>query len=223
MLAAVDKTFEGFLEACIAAPDNCPLARDGRTVEDLKKIMADLFEQIKWNPIPFQGVVVDYTVVKNIIYSNLYVPSRYMNLSIAINNLLEGNLESLAEFAGSRQIPVQDQAILGIRCGDKQPKASSLEELQPTFEEYYATSEWFPDLTWGPSVLTCAQWNFEAKERYSGNFDVQTKEPILFIGNTYDPVTPWESAQNMSASFPGSVAVNHNGFGVSVPTTSHAT
>ena len=55
-----------------------------------------------------------------------------------------------------------------------------------------------------------------AKERYTGGFsDIKTKNPLLFVGNTYDPLTPFVSAQNASAAFEGSVVLQHDGYGVS--------
>ena len=76
------------------------------------------------------------------------------------------------------------------------------------------------NLFWPTTVsypMLCAQWPFEAKERYSGDFNVKTRTPLLFIGNTYDPATPAASARNMSASFEGSGMLERNGYGVSLP------
>jgi len=48
-----------------------------------------------------------------------------------------------------------------------------------------------------------------------GDFRVKTKNPVLLIGSTYDPVTPIASAHNVSAGFEGSVVLERGGFGVS--------
>ena len=65
--------------------------------------------------------------------------------------------------------------------------------------------------------MLCAQWQFVGKDRYEGDFRVKTKKPILFIGNTYDPVTPLASAKAMSEKFEGSVVLERGGYGVSLP------
>lgn len=62
--------------------------------------------------------------------------------------------------------------------------------------------------------MTCAQWNMDAKERYDGDFQVQSEGPVLLIGNTYDGLTPLVSAQNVSSGFRGSVVLEVNGYGV---------
>lgn len=57
-------------------------------------------------------------------------------------------------------------------------------------------------------------WKMAAKERYTGGFsNIKTKHPLLFVGNTYDPLTPLASARNASAAFDGSVVLQHDGYG----------
>lgn len=61
----------------------------------------------------------------------------------------------------------------------------------------------------------CQQWKIEPKERYTGDFNVKTKSPVLFIGNTFDGLTPLVSAKNVSSTFEGSALLTVNGYGVS--------
>ena len=61
----------------------------------------------------------------------------------------------------------------------------------------------------------CAQWKIEPKERYTGDFNVKTKSPVLFIGNTFDGLTPLVSAKNVSSTFEGSALLTVDGYGVS--------
>jgi hypothetical protein len=81
-------------------------------------------------------------------------------------------------------------------------------------EKFYPISPRFGDVA-TVTISTCAQWDFEAKERYGGDFRVKTSFPPLIIGNTWDPVTPLKSARNVTALFEGSVLLQHNGHGVS--------
>lgn len=113
---------------------------------------------------------------------------------------------------------------MGIRCGDKIPREDKLSDLDEVDEAFRETSEYFPGFGVGYYVYACAQWGFEAKERYEGDFQVRTSSPLLFIGNTYDPVTPLASARNMSAGFEGSVVLQQDGFGhTSIAQTSNCT
>ena len=52
-----------------------------------------------------------------------------------------------------------------------------------------------------------------ATERYAGNFAVKTKNPILVVSNSLDPVTPLVSAQNMTETFEGARLLVSDGYG----------
>jgi hypothetical protein len=194
------------------------LARDNVTTSDLETAMADLFETLKYNPIPIVGTVVDYSKVKAYIFNTLYYPFEWPQLAALLDTMLTGNLTALAgylEAMGSGASAFVDESEFGIRCSDKIPRASSWSQLVPTFDQMNQDSRWFGDVA--VSVpMTCSQWQFGAKERYLGDFNVQTKNPILLIGNTFDPATPLVSARNMSIGFEGSVVLEHNGYGVSL-------
>ncbi|SPO06306.1 related to hydrolases or acyltransferases (alpha/beta hydrolase superfamily) [Cephalotrichum gorgonifer] len=222
IVESVDATFEGFIAACFENPKKCPIASLYGSADEALSAVEKLFEKLKYEPIPVfaEGsppFLIDYSIVNSLIYSTLYRPSDYQFLSIALAALLAGDIDALVKILGSSSgvsaIPVQAEAVMGIRCGDKIPRADKLSDLDELEEEFHAMSKWFPGFARGAYVYACAQWPFEAKERYEGDFNVKTSNPILFIGNTYDPVTPLVSAQNMSAGFEGSVVLQHNGFG----------
>ncbi|KAI5863686.1 TAP-like protein-domain-containing protein [Durotheca rogersii] len=213
-LASADDTFREFLSGCVKAPENCPLARN-HTAQELEQIMTDLFAAVREQPVSYRGeAVIDYTLFKGFIFSSLYRPSSWPQLSAGIDQIVhENNWDTLVAFALGPGIPQEDQAILGIRCGDKGPRSDHLSDLSDVLSRFIKTSQWFWDWAWGYWVLPCAQWKFEAKERYEGDFHVRTKNPLLFVGNTWDPVTPLVSAKNVSSGFEGSVLLQHNGHG----------
>jgi hypothetical protein len=49
--------------------------------------------------------------------------------------------------------------------------------------------------TWASSP--CAQWPLDDPGRYLGPFDADTANPVLVIGNLYDPATRYEGAQTV--------------------------
>lgn len=221
MLAASDETFEGFMAACFENPTKCPIASVYDSPESALEAVLALFEKLKTEPIPvfpeeLPPFLLDYSIVSSQILGTLYRPPHYQALSIALAGLLQGDPTAwVAIFLAptSTTIPRQAEAVMGIRCGDKIPRTDSLSDLDALDQEFLETSKYFPGWARGIYVYVCAQWPFEAKERYEGDFQVATSNPILFIGNTYDPVTPLVSAQNMSSGFEGSVVLQHNGFG----------
>jgi hypothetical protein len=67
---------------------------------------------------------------------------------------------------------------------------------------------------WGSSMLQCLYWKVTAAERYAGPWNRSTKNKVLVIGVTGDPVTPVESAQKLEKLMEGSsVFHKHHGWG----------
>ncbi|KAI1459796.1 TAP-like protein-domain-containing protein [Annulohypoxylon moriforme] len=213
MVAATDSVFEQFMRGCIAMPQNCALGRN-KTFEKLQSEMEQLFDTFRNNPpVVHDAFVLEYTPFVSLILNKMYGPAAWPYLADALNDVLHGSLDKFVELMLQSSLPQEAQAILGIRCGDKYPRTDKLSDLTPTFEAYKKSSKYFWDWAWGYYVMPCAQWKFEAKERYLGDFNVKTSSPVLFVGNTWDPVTPLVSAKNMSAGFEGSVLLTHNGHG----------
>ncbi|KAL1709294.1 Alpha/Beta hydrolase protein [Schizophyllum commune] len=67
---------------------------------------------------------------------------------------------------------------------------------------------------WGAQGNLCFAWPARAVERYTGPWDEALKNRVLVIGNTADPVTPFENAQLMADLLGDSaVLIKQNGFG----------
>lgn len=83
-------------------------------------------------------------------------------------------------------------------------------------EYMLGTSELFGPLL-ASIIPQCAEWPWAAKERYGGPWEgIKTKTPLLFVGNTWDPATPIDSAWVMQKGFVDSVVLEQRGFGVSL-------
>lgn len=216
--ASTDETFSAILSECVkAGPAACALAKNNSTAEQLESSIVALFDDIKYNPIPISGSVINYALVKTFLFgeSGLYFANNYPLLMTLLEGLLTKNYTALetgisANMAASAGL---NDAFPSIKCSDKIPRTALLKDFEPVIDRFQATSKLFGD-TGNNIQITCAEWEFEAKERYEGDFDVQTRRPILFVGNTYDPVTSILSARNASATFAGSALLEQVGFGV---------
>jgi hypothetical protein len=225
MVTDSDKVVAGFAAGCVENPDRCTLAKN-RTATELEEALYDFFDHLKYNPMPFLGMVLDYTTVKGVLTSILYRPAQWPVLAQVLDGLMAGDasavlplLELLGAAPPSAASPTLFEANSGIKCGDKTLRLGTLAETRPYIEEIFAKSRIFGDVP-ANVVARCAQWPMQAKERYTGNFQVKTAHPMLLIGNSFDPVTPLVSAKNMSSGFEGSVVLQHDGYGVRCPTLS---
>jgi|ERR1700761_8565055 len=218
MYTDTDKVWKKFLSACIATPNKCTLAKYALSANDLEKRLDDLFNDIKFNPVPARSHIIDYSLVKKFIMTQLYYPDSYAKLAEALEGLLVRNITLLSALTSAdTPLPgsVMFESLAGIRCSDKFLRTSNVDLVRTELKDkLYPISPRFGDLA-TVKMSTCAQWGFVAKGGYDGNFRVKTSFPPLVIGNTWDPVTPLKSARNLSALLEGSVLLQHNGHGVS--------
>ncbi|TAQ86409.1 hypothetical protein B7494_g5254 [Chlorociboria aeruginascens] len=215
-----DKEFSAIFTGCQAAPNNCALAHGNATATELEQAAWGLLDTVKYHPIPIGGsLILDYTTLKSILSYSLYSPAGWPTLASLLDMLLTGNFEGalpllegyLIEIGGGGGISLAF-AELGIHCGDLDLRLSSFDDLIPVIDRLYTTSRIMGDAA---TIVTtsCSQWKMAAKERYQGNFQVQTSKPVLLIGNTYDGLTPLVSAYNLSSGLEGSVVLEVNGYG----------
>lgn len=65
--------------------------------------------------------------------------------------------------------------------------------------------------TWVSSI--CAQWPAGDADRYIGPFDRNTANPVLVIGNEFDPATPYHGALKVDGLLPNSALLTVHGWG----------
>jgi pimeloyl-ACP methyl ester carboxylesterase len=105
-----------------------------------------------------------------------------------------------------------DDSYFAVNCTDKpMPKdpeavpgiADKWEVESPTFGRYQA----FADLA------GCATWPLKEREAYTGPWDRKTKNPVLVIGNYYDPATQYEFSKRMASQLGNARLVSVDSFG----------
>jgi hypothetical protein len=211
-----DKVFNAMLTACAEGPDLCSLARN-RTAPELQEAMYNFLEDLKYNPVVLSlptgdGFLVDYSIPRGLLANALYSPGSWPAITKLFNDIIERNVTGVLEYITGIPTALDAESQFGIKCSDVLDYDGNKEDVRPVLDARHAHSRAIGDAA-DFVVARCAQWKLPAKERYSGDFQVKTKNPLLFIGNSGDPVTPLASARNMSAGFDGSVVLEHGGFG----------
>jgi pimeloyl-ACP methyl ester carboxylesterase len=103
--------------------------------------------------------------------------------------------------------PIAGDAQTAIACSDADDQshltrsefeafAQELTEKYPSAGSYLSTMR-----------MNCVHYTLPAVHRYTGSWKVNTSHPVLFIGNTADPVTPGLFAREMAKGFDGAVAL----------------
>ena len=230
-----ERSLLNFFTECVnMGPELCAIANftgPDTTAEDLHQEYAKIIQELLYDPIympddyqamPWAqlGGVPILQDVKLYTYTQLYRPWQFPVLNLVMNIAFKRDWKYWIEVvttplpANSTEIPwsLSANAFHGIACGDGAFRADKPEDMY-SWVKAEASAGPFADV-FSPQVWPCAQWKFEAKERYTGPFTaINTSYPILFVNGNHDPITPLSGAYETSANFPGSRIVLQNGHG----------
>ncbi len=231
MFTDSDAVFAGFCSGCIASA-NCALRRN-HTSASLQAAITSFIHTVKYQPVvfalppPIGSVMVEYTLVKQLLLLNLYSPASWPSFAVLLDGLMTANTTVIAAYVNgllqssgdSSTAADSGEALTGIKCSDVRPagRATSLAGIRPVVEGRHRLSQMVGDAA-DYLPIECAQWRMPAREQYAGGFaGIRTRGRLLVIGNAFDPVTPLVAAQNVSKGFERSVLLKHLGYGVCSP------
>lgn len=207
-LDSFNATLDLFYNGCYeAGPELCGFYANSSA--EIEANILSLLEVVRLNPVSvYNGPdapygIVDYATLKEAIERAAYSPyNAYQTLSFGLAALAQGNGTIIFGLTGQEvytdndsssnidapyTIELQREAELAISCADIQKITDGPEELMAYYESI-AHISWFEDaLIW--QRTRCSGWKVHP-EHFSGPITGNTSFPILFIGNTADPVTP---------------------------------
>lgn len=205
----------------------CPLARKGgdTTSHYVRQRIQNITKSLYHNPLPVVGPypeIIEYSDVRNFIAAALYKPiEEFPRMATLLAEVEHGNGTNYAKrlreshsFDCSanndklkRGSNWPDDAQMQIACTDGDDQSflnrssfaqyiNDLEKLSPTMGPVWATIR-----------LSCIHYSVRAKFRFESPFEGSTSHPLLFLGNTADPVTPGRYAIAGAARYSGAVAL----------------
>lgn len=215
-------SLDNFLKQCAAAGPKCAFSEGSPRAK---------FEEMRdhLRTAPIGTVTLDRFT--STVAGTLYDPSELAPLAAALQQLYNvlhptaakvaaANAESFftkpnnrAKFDALADTPYTgDDSYFGVNCTDKPfPKipqlvpfiASAWERESPTFGRYQA----FQD------TQQCASWPVRHPDPYRGPWDRSTENPVLVIGNFFDPATQYKFSQNMARELGNARLLSVNSFG----------
>lgn len=207
----VDEGFAGFIESCFNATDDCALYSllQPSTAQDILDSINTALAPFAQNATSGIEGYLTYLALKNSLYTPIYFPNLWPGFAETLAGLLNGTMPPPPPPVSA--YGEANQAVIGIRASDATFIANSSDEYLPIVQAQSTVSPGFSDSAYF-GLWPSARWSMPAKERYFGNFDVQTKSPILFVNGMFDPITPLVDAQNATATFQGRL-LTHGGYG----------
>jgi pimeloyl-ACP methyl ester carboxylesterase len=200
---------DNFADDCTSKVDDCPV---GDTAQDVKDRIAKLLADLDSKPIP--GVFprqLTQTAATNGIAQALYSKDFWEYLTQGLEQAYDGDgkvLMLLSDSMNGRNENGQYSNItaanVSINCADDKPRytADHVEEKLPQFR---AASPLFGDyLAWG--MVSCTDWAVAGSADHP-DVSAPGSAPVLVVGNTGDPATPYEGAKKMVDALGSGVGV----------------
>lgn len=197
--AGFQVALDNYLADCVRQGD-CPA---GDSPQEGNEIITALLQGLANDPLPTtDGRQLTQGLAFSGLFSLLYSETAWPYLSRALT-------EALADDSGDLLLAAADQyngrdaeghyhnlhaANSAINCADfaSRPGLDTVHEYRDEFTE--VSSVFGPFLLWG--LLGCAGWPVLA-ERDQPEVHAEGARPILLIGTTGDPATPYEGAERM--------------------------
>lgn len=208
--AGFDLALRNFADWCASEP--CGL---GDTSQAVLNRITGLWERLDQQPLAVEGRELTQSMAVAGIAAFLYVGDRgYVGLGRAVQAALQGDGRRLLQSAdwlngrdpdGSyNSLAYTFPAISCLDSADKglagaRPQWRRNQQKAPLFGEYF-----------GPSVL-CPTWSAEPVEQLK--LIGQGSGPILVVGVTGDPATPYDQAEWMADQLDGGVLLTWDGEG----------
>ncbi|KDN37254.1 alpha/beta-hydrolase [Tilletiaria anomala UBC 951] len=235
-----DGVLDGFYDECAKAGDECALAKGLGSRAGLKKShhqhlvdtirgkVERLYERLGQKPVVVANAthpgLLTWSDLHDTIFHALYAPVSWNALAQDLQRLIDGDPVPFFEKHGlkpcetgaiTHRKPSSAEATVAITCGDtgrRFVQRPTVKYWKVFLKQMFRLSHHF-GATFSESIQCHGSWQIHSNEPWLGDFTSPTAHPLLMIGNSYDPVTPYANAVVMSSLFPNSSAVLRRGYG----------
>ncbi len=190
----------------------------GDTVDEGARRIADLLEQIDARPLPTSEdrQLTEGLALYGIILP-LYLKEYWPLLTIALREALNGRgdrLLTLSDQYSSRgpqgYTDNSTEALYAVNCLDHDDYIPS-SKVPSRFAEFEKASPTFARI-FAYGLSTCASWPVKSGNRTTA-LDAKGAAPIVVVGTTRDPATPYEQAVSLARQLDSGVLVSRDGDG----------
>ncbi len=219
---SAQQTLEEFFRLCDEAGPACAFSGDA------SERFAALMAKLRVAPMELpggQGTVTDSSLTAQTL-SGLYFRGAWPDTARLLQQVeaaapaadIRATVETLRVTLGADEPPAQEaypnriEASVGVACADAaNPRGHRRyrEAADAAEDEFgYFGRRW----TWAWSP--CAVWPAEARaDRYDGPWTARTANPVLLVGNLYDPATGYHGAVAASQLLENSRLLTYTGWG----------
>lgn len=204
-----------YLADCLTGAD-CPFSG---TIDSGMNRIRSLLDRLDLSPIrASDGRMLGSSTMFNAIILPLYSQSNWQYLNDLFDEVMGGDADYAFQLAdayygrtsGGTYSDNSTEAFIAINCLDYiststratlQSEADEMKRLAPTFG---------PQMSYGGT--SCAEWPYQST-RVRGPIAAAGSAPILVVGTTNDPATPYEWSQNLASQLENGHLVTYHGEG----------
>jgi pimeloyl-ACP methyl ester carboxylesterase len=205
-----DKELGDFFNACVSG---CPFYSGG----DPKGAFMSLMSSIAARPLAVGGRQLTLALFLNGVADALYTPVTWPDLQTALAAAVQGNgsrlltlSDDLSERRPDGSYSALSSALPAVNCVDSVYPTNVDEYKAKAAEAAKAAPVFGPAIVWGS--LVCAYWPVPSAIQ-PGPVHAVGAPPILVIGTTADPATPFQWAQGLASQLSSGVLLTHVGEG----------
>lgn len=209
-----ESAMRAYLTKCLSGKD-CPFT--GSPDEAMKQV-AKLLDDVTKSPLRGRdGRQVGYSTLSTAIAYPLYSPSAWDMLTELFTSVEAGDAETALRLADAYNDRQDDgsyatnliPAFISISCADEAQSTDVAEMRRAAAEVVAAAPVLGPGFGYG--ALWCA--GFPPSKGKAAPITAEGAAPILVIGTTNDPATPYKWAQAMAEQLASGVLVTYQGEG----------
>jgi pimeloyl-ACP methyl ester carboxylesterase len=227
-------TLNAFLDLCgPAAVTSCAFSAGSPVATHAK--FETLVDRLAGHPVTFDGLTFTSALTLGVVVNLLYEVQPIPNLTAGWPGLGTFLQDLWLRTSGgnppvTNALAVQDFAVpgldvppnvaapypgresaLGVLCSDDpNPRVPA---LYPAQAAYASARSGVVGPYWAWIAEACARWPVLAPQRYTGPWNRPTARPILVVGNTVDPATPYQGAVAMSHDLADARLLTVRGYG----------
>lgn len=203
--AGFETAFQSFAKDCVRQPD-CPLGTRGTTPAQVGEHLSAFFKKLDAHPIPTgdaDGRKLGEALATTGVIAAMYDEGSWGQLREALTSAMKENdgagllvlSDSYYERADGRYSNLMF-ANAAVNCLDLPAAFSSPDQVEKALPAFEKASPVFGEgLAW--ASLNCAYWPVRATGE-PHRIEAKGAAPIVVVGTTRDPATPYRWAQSLS-------------------------
>ena len=215
-VAAMDRGLLVFESVCQRAGSaRCALAGGGAVAARVARLLARLRRGSIPAPTASPPGALSYGDLSAVLFASLTNPAAWPQLARDLERASYGDGSALATqaravLAGTRS--AAGDPPTAITCTDSPARQgpgawprviARLTRVSHVGGPFVGWSNWAP----------CASWSARSTDRYTGPWNAHTKNPILLVGTTFDPATPYTNARRVAGLLGNAILLTHDGYG----------